>query len=149
MITKRITYESLFDEGTQVTQTYYFNMNESEFMEMDAEYTSNTGMGFSETIKTIIASEDPIKLFPIMREIIHRSIGYRDGESFMKSEEYWNKFYHSPAYNALLQEIMSSDKANVDFLMGILPRDTRRKAMEAMPSGATPLSGHGVNITTD
>ena len=123
MLTKRVTYKN-FDD-VEVTETLYFNLTQSELMEMQYGTTG----GLKEMIERIVDSKDNKMIMETFKTIIMKAYGEKspDGKYLRKEGgELAKKFMDSAAYDAFLMELFTSEKSMADFINGILPKDIKQ-----------------------
>lgn len=118
MFKKQITYENF--DGEEVTETHYFNLTESELLELELTHPG----GYSEYLDQIVKAKDRATLIAVFKELILLSYGEKseDGRSFMKSEEISHKFQCSGAYNSLFMELATNDESAAAFANGVIPK---------------------------
>lgn len=139
MLTKRITFTDW--NGQSRTQDFHFHLSKSELMEM--KYSVNGG--FDEYMKRIIETQDSRVIMQTMKDIILSAYGEKDidGRRFRKSEEIKRSFYESPAYDELLNELLTgSDDAISEFINGIMPftpAELEAAKNEAKKNGTLPF----------
>jgi hypothetical protein len=118
--------------GVSRTEDFYFNLSESELMEMEM----GTNGGFAAMVQAIVAAQDVPALIKIFKEILLKSYGEKsaDGKRFIKSEELSTAFSQTEAYNQLFMELATDDKKAADFINGIVPKnvDTKQPAITAV-----------------
>ena len=108
--------------GNERTGTYTFHLSESELLEL--EYKTN-----GELKRTLTAlsegMHDPEALTGFFTMFIKAAYGEMssDGLTFDKTEEIWNKFYRSNAYNDLFMKVMTDDNAAIDLINGTMPKN--------------------------
>lgn len=119
MIGYPITYKDY--NGIERTEKHYFNLNESEILELEI----TTEGGYIETMKAIINSKDQASLMKNFKKIILNSYGIKspDGKSFMKSEKISNEFACTEAYNVLFMELVTDSEKASKFINGVFPND--------------------------
>ena len=118
MLKKTFTYENY--NGVKVTEDKYFNLSESEIMEMEM----STNGGFASMINGIVAAQDAPAIIKIFKELILKSYGEKspDGKRFIKSEELSVAFSQTEAYNQLFMELATDAEAAAEFVNGIMPK---------------------------
>lgn len=133
MLKKEITYTDY--NGTQRTESFYFNLSKAEIMEMELGTTG----GYTELVQKIIEAQDTASLIKIFKDLILKSYGEKslDGKRFIKSEEISAGFAQTEAYSELFMELATDDKAAADFVNGIIPADV---AAEAAKQNLPPLT---------
>lgn len=117
MYKKTITYTNYNDE--EVTENFYFALNEVELTEMQ---TSVDG-GYGEMIKKLADTNDSAALINVLKDLILKSYGIKseDGRRFIKDPEYTKEFTQTPAYGAIYMDLATNEKAMTDFINGIIP----------------------------
>lgn len=126
MLPKKITYTDY--NGEKRTETFYFNLNKAELMEMEL----GTAGGLGEMITKIVEAKDTPSIVKMFKEIILKSYGEKsaDGKRFIKSEELSAEFAQTEAYSELFMELASDDKAAADFINGVLPEEMNANKAE-------------------
>jgi hypothetical protein len=127
MLKREITYIDL--DKKQVTETFYFNLFEAEFI----EYESNYPGGMHATIQRIIAAENTKDLIAEFKKIILMSYGKREGNRFIKTQEMRDEFEQTPAYSKLFMELATNEKLASEFMLGIIPENMQEKNV-ALPA---------------
>lgn len=117
MLAKKITYTDY--DGTERTETFYFNISKAEIAEMELRYPG----GYSAYLKKIVDAKEQIELVDAFMVFIMNSYGEKsdDGKYFMKSEEASKRFKSSPAYDELLFELLRDGDAASSFINAIMP----------------------------
>lgn len=126
MLAKKITYKNYNDE--EVTETFYFNLNESELIEMEF----STAGGFKDRLEAIIESKDRKQIMDTFKSIILMAYGEKspDGKFLDKGEnqDLAKRFTRTEAYNQLLLELMSNEEKMSKFFTAIIPASLQEKA---------------------
>lgn len=117
MLKKTITYTDY--NGTERTEDYYFNLTQTEIMEMEIGTTG----GLAEMIERIVNAKDAPAIMRVFKELILKAHGVKsdDGKRFMKSEEISTAFSQTEAYSILFMELATDEKAAAEFVNGIVP----------------------------
>lgn len=117
MLKKTFTYVDY--NGVLRTEDKYFNLTESEVMEMEM----STNGGLAETINAIVAAKDAPAIIKIFKDLILKAYGEKspDGKRFIKSPELSTAFSQTEAYNQLFMELATNAEAASDFVNGIVP----------------------------
>ncbi len=117
MIKKTIKYTDF--NGTERTEDYYFNLTKAELTDMEL----STEGGLDNLINRIVKEQNVPEIMKIFKSIIAKSYGIKsdDGKYFRKSEDAFNDFASTGAYDELLIELMSNAEASSAFIKGILP----------------------------
>ena len=124
MLKRKITYEDFFT-GETVTDEFYFNLTRTELTEM--ELGSEKGM--ERYLKEIAAEQDPEKIYYLLKDIVLKSYGEREGSKFRKSKEISEEFAGTAAFDALMAEFFSVEddgktgaNAAAEFINAITPK---------------------------
>ncbi|MBO5906213.1 MAG: hypothetical protein J6Q84_07335 [Kiritimatiellae bacterium] len=119
MIKKTITYKDY--NGEERTETFHFNLNKAEVMELQMGTTG----GFSEYLQRIIDAKDHATIVKVFKEMILKAYGEKspDGRRFIKSEELSTAFSQTEAYAILYMELSTNVPAATEFVKGIIPSD--------------------------
>lgn len=101
---------------------YTFQLTTSEVLEIEA----STDGSLRSAIEALDHGRDPKDLTNFFSMLVKASYGKisDDGMLFDKSEDVWNRFYRSPAYNIFFMKIITNDSTAINFINGILPNDT-------------------------
>lgn len=113
-----ITYEDF--DGNEITETFYFNLNKAEVMEIQAKYQHGT---FGREMETAIETEDFPTIYAEVTEVVQKAFGEKsaDGKSFMKSPERRAWFVGTNAYAELIALMGSDEKETQKFIQETLP----------------------------
>lgn len=135
MYIKKIKFKDFNDNERE--QDFYFNLRKDELAKLSAKY----GQNFENNVRTMAMNDDKAGLYKLFEDLIKSSYGQKseDGLHFRKSDQIWDNFYDSPAYEALFMEIMSDTDAAISFFKGIMPKDIAEKVEEELEK-ATPKS---------
>jgi len=119
VLKKTITFKDL--DGNQVTEDFYFNLNQAEIAEMELSYDG----GLSEYLQKIIAKEDGHAIITAFKDIVMKSVGRRseDGRRFIKSPEITNDFLQTEAYSEMFMNLVTNAESAAEFIRGIVPQD--------------------------
>lgn len=106
--------------GVARTEEAFFNLNESELMELSLTPEG----GFDTMIKRIIETHDGKTIIQTFREIIMKAYGRKspDGRQFVKSDELSKEFSQTPMFNTLLMEVVTDAEKAAEFCSKIIPR---------------------------
>jgi hypothetical protein len=123
MLKRTIRYENL--DGEMVEKEFFFNLSKAELVEM--EMTSASGGGFEESMKRIVESNDGKAIMKEFERIILATVGYRDGDDFIKTEEFAQRFKNSGAYSELFIELVTDAEAGARFINSVIPAHLAEK----------------------
>lgn len=127
MLKKTITYTDYND--VERTETFYFNLSESELTEMQL----STEGGLAERLQKMIDSQDIPSVTKVFKDVILKAYGEKsaDGKYFRKSEEISNAFVATEAYNKLYMELLQDPDKLAEFINGLLPKSVRDEVAKA------------------
>lgn len=122
-----ITYTDY--NGVERTETFLFNLTESELTELELGITG----GFVENVNKIIETQDAPSLIKIFKDIICQTYGEKsqDGRAFVKVKDGKNLyefFMQTPAYDKLYMKLATDSEAAAAFINGVVPAKLREAA---------------------
>lgn len=105
--------------GEEITQDFYFNLNEAEILEMEMSVEG----GFAEMIQRIINAKNQPAIIKIFKDIILKSYGEKslDGKRFIKKPELSEAFAQTEAYSQLFMKLATDADAAAKFINGVVP----------------------------
>lgn len=127
MLKKTITYTDY--NGSERTESFYFNLNKAELMEMEM----TTEGGLAERIQKIVDAKDTPAIITIFKDLILKAYGEKspDGKLFLKEDEEGRplsrKFKQTEAYSILYMELATDADAAAAFVNGIVPADMSKQ----------------------
>jgi len=118
MFKKTVTFDDY--DGNTRTEDFYFHLSGAELVEMEAEHPG----GMEKYLTDIIQSQDGKEIVRVFSELIRKAYGKKsdDGRRFQKSEEIWNDFFESSAYDILFMSLVTDAGAAAEFANAILPK---------------------------
>lgn len=128
MLKKTIKYEDY--EGNTREETFYFNLNKAEVMEMQ---TSGSMRAFEKIANT----QDTAGVIEILKDLIVKSYGEKsaDGRRFTKigqdGRPLVEDFVETNAYPELFMELASDPDAAEAFIRGVVPASMMAEAEKA------------------
>lgn len=132
MLKKEVVYED-FDGETQ-TKVLHFNLTKAELSRMimdEMTFGENEDdepvNGLSERINNVIARRSGKELMEMFDWLIEKSYGVREGERFVKSEELFEEFTQTAAYDAFYMELLTDTDAMIEFVNGVMPKDVAER----------------------
>lgn len=127
MLKKTITYTDYDD--VERTETFYFNISESELTEMQL----STEGGLAERLQKMVDAQDVPSVTKVFKDIILKAYGEKsaDGKYFRKSEAISNAFLSTEAYNKLYMELLQDPDKLAEFINGLLPKSVRDEVAKA------------------
>lgn len=136
MLKRDITYTDYSDEPKEVTETFYFNLSPIEVVAMEAEHKE----GLEKYFEGVVKEENKKEMFEMFKQLVLMAYGERseDRKHFNKSPEIKEAFSHSAAYQQLCLELMTSERALGEFVLGALPKNmANREEAERLLSTAS------------
>ena len=127
---KKIVKGTDFD-GNDYEEEYFFHLTKGDLI----DWAADDG-GLVDRIMKISEETDPLKIIPMIKQILIRSYGIRtpDGKGFIKDPEAVKNFQYSDAFSELYTELSTNADAAAEFVNGILPKfdeETQKKIDEA------------------
>lgn len=118
MLRKKVKYEDL--NGVEREEVFDFNLTEAELINLQNEVPG----GFDSMLEGIAKAENGPAVYRELERIIGQSYGIAtdDGRNIDKNPEHFRLFKTSPAYAALIMNLMEEDGAMENFLDSIMPR---------------------------
>lgn len=112
MYRTKIEYEDFLGNPREKEVT--FHLSESELLEFEAK----TDHGLRKMIDSILEDHDELDITNFMVAFVKASYGEisQDGSIFDKSDDVWNKFYRSPAYDKFFMKVMTDEEASIEFI---------------------------------
>lgn len=91
-----------------------FHLSESELLQFEAE----TDHGLRKMITIILEDHDDLDITRFMLAFVKASYGEisPDGSIFDKSDDVWNRFYRSPAFDKFFMKVMTDGDEAVEFI---------------------------------
>ena len=106
-------------DGNERKQKFYFHLNKAELMKMQFSVKG----GFEAHLKRLLETQNEPEIMKIFEDFVDKTYGVKtlDGKGFIKNEQVLNEFKQSEAYSEFFMELMSSQKAQLEFIKGIMP----------------------------
>lgn len=128
MLKKTIKYHDY--DGNEREDDFYFHLTQIEMNKINAD-PSLPG-GIEETINRATKNQDAGEMLRVIDMLISRSYGVKLPEGgFVKRNAsglpLYELFVNTEAYDNLLSELIRSERAITDFLMGCLTEEARRQ----------------------
>lgn len=111
-------------DGNEKTETFYFNLNKVEILEMEAEEDG----GYSDMLKRVVESKDSKELMKLFKQLLLKSYGVKTEDGgFAKSEELVKKFEQSAAYPEIFMTLCTDAKKASDFVSYVMPLNEQQR----------------------
>ena len=108
------------EEGNSKEKELRFNLTKAEI----AKLQLSTEGGFDKHIQAIIDSKDNGKIIELFENLITMSYGQVDSTGeFYKDKDAARRFLATEAYSELFMRLITDEKEQQAFFMGIIPRD--------------------------
>ena len=140
MYKKTIKYTDY--NGINREEDCYFNLNESELVDLNLEFGGN----LQTFVERVSKAKDQKEIIRLFKELIIASYGIKsdDGRRFMKGEDITKAFKETNAYNELFMLLATNEKEAANFINGIVPQNLEEKAKkleaERKANGVTPIN---------
>lgn len=123
MIKKTVTYIDY--KGEERTETYHFNLNRVEVLDMQM----TTIGGYTEKLQALIDAKNTTELYKLFKDLVLRSYGVisEDGKRFEKTDKLREEFEQTEAYVTIYMELATNTDKAIEFINGITP-DFENKA---------------------
>lgn len=127
MFKKTIKYKDY--NGAEREEAFYFHLNESELLKMQASIKG----GYQAYVNRIIAADDTPAIIEVFEELIKKSYGVKtlDGRGFLKRPEDLEAFMATEAYSKLFMELATNDVSAAEFINKVIPAELAKKAETA------------------
>lgn len=143
MLKKPITFENPFT-GMATTEEFYFHISKADIVRMQVEehqeaFTAKDGVeysGMQAKLMRIMEAQDGKQMMPLFEDMIKRSYGRKDGDRFTRSEEIWQDFRGSGAFDELLFELCTNAEKSAEFINKIFPSNLEQIAAELQAEAA-------------
>lgn len=118
MVKKTYTFTDY--NGNERTETHYFDLNESEVIELEML----TDGGLVDTIKRITDEKNNRELYLFFKDFVLKTHGRKspDGSLFLKDDKIRHEFACSIPYNLLVKELITDTQAAIDFFNNVVPK---------------------------
>lgn len=118
MIKKTIHYTDY--DGNERDEEFYFNLTQSEIVEMDLEFKG----GMIANLNALLNDQDGNKLNEFFTKFILKSVGKKspDGRRFIKNDEIREDFKQTPAYDQLFMSLITNADEAAEFMNGVIPQ---------------------------
>lgn len=124
MTSYKVTYTDY--AGVERTEIHYFNISKTELQMLNARY----GGDLDKVLARISMTEDKRETMEFLMDVFKTAYGRMDDDHihFRKSEQIWDDFASTPAFDKLFMQIMSTDKTSAEFVRGVLPKEVNDSA---------------------
>lgn len=122
-----VTFENY--DGEKVTKDLYFNLTKAEITKLQLSYEDGFDKYIDSIIHPISGKPDPKKIMDLFEMLILKAYGVRTEDGgFVKSQARSEEFLSTDAYSELFMRLISDEKAQTDFFLGIMPRELAAQA---------------------
>lgn len=145
MLKKTVTYTDF--DGNERTETHYFNLTQTELIDMAMELPGDVKETFGDDPSKVDQEAVGIELMNkigsqgiigFIKDVVQKSYGIKseDGRRFIKKPELTEEFTQTLAYDAIIMEFMSNDVAAAEFINKIIPANVLEKMTANMKGNA-------------
>lgn len=143
MIKETIQYTDFNDKNR--TEVLYFNISKSELMdnlnlreELEVIQTSLEGP------ERELETHEIQRILNLVKKLMRLSFGRRseDGLNFRKSDQIWDDFYSSAAYDAFIMSLFQNPEKAFEFLVAVMPKDLMEQARREIEENVVELPPH-------
>lgn len=129
MIKKTVTFKS-FEGDEEFTDVFWFHLTKAELAEW--EYSRKETV--SALLSRISETSDTTQVFPVVKDILRRAYGIRDGVRFRKNAEISDDLTSHPAFSDIILDMLKDARSLAQFFAGVMPLDTvtEEQLMSAM-----------------
>lgn len=123
MLKKTITYTDY--NGLERTENFYFNLTETEIMEMEV----GTVGGLAEMITKVVEAKDAPAIMKTFKDLLLKAYGEKslDGKRFEKKNgQLAEAFAETEAYSILFMELVTNAEKAAEFINGIVPANLQQ-----------------------
>lgn len=115
--------------GVEKTEDFYFNLEQSEVIKMEASYEG----GLSAAVNRATAAKDMPTLLTIFEDLVLLSYGVKsgDGRRFIKTPEVKEDFKYCKAFSMIYTELATNAEAAAEFVNGIAPDEHKEEVKKA------------------
>ncbi|QEQ93912.1 hypothetical protein SEA_KARDASHIAN_47 [Streptomyces phage Kardashian] len=117
---KEITFTT--PDGVQKTEEWWFELDETDAIEMDVIHDLIQQGNPEEYLKGIVDRKDSRALLNLWRDMLIASVCQREGDLLVKSPEITKQFRFGGAYRQFFSELITSDDAGASFFVQIMPQ---------------------------
>ena len=122
-----VTYEDW--SGAKVTETYYFNLNETELSILNSRYNGS----LIRTLARLTKDNSPKEAMEILMDVVKAAYGVMDDDQrhFRKAStnpKIWEDFVSTEGFNKFFIDVMSDDAKCAEFVRGIMPKKLQEAA---------------------
>lgn len=117
MYVKKIKYTDY--DGNEREEKFYFNLNKAELLKLQHSVNG----GYQSYLKRLTETQNEAEIMDIYTKFVNLTYGVKsiDGKRFIKNQEVLDEFIQSEAYSEFFTELISSQKAQLEFIKGIMP----------------------------
>ena len=124
-------------DGNPVSETYYFNLNETELAALNSKYNGS----LIRTLARLTKDNSPKEAMEILMDVIRASYGVMDDDRrhFRKAStnpQIWEDFVSTEGFNKFFLEVMGDDAKCAEFVKGIMPK-ALQEAVDADTANGT------------
>lgn len=132
MLKETVTYKNPFT-GEEVVEDLYFNLSKAEMIDMLLHEEE-----FVEELKQLSENVEIKEALITIKDLIRRSYGIKDGNSFVKGAELFERFKSTEAYSTFLYDMFIHPEKLINFMEKIIPEELVALAQQEMEGRKMP-----------
>lgn len=115
-------------DGKTYEETYGFYLSRADLLKINL----GSFVGLDVLMQKLIDSHNGMEIMNIIDRIIMTSVGREsaDHRKFLRNDEIRDEFRQSDAYSQLFEELVTDSEKAAEFLIGCLPEDLAKTAIE-------------------
>lgn len=117
-------------DGEQVEETYYFQIDMDDAVEMELVRTHGTQI--ENHLTTVFREGNIPEIVRTMKEMLFAGVGLREGNLLVKDEKVKRQFKYGGAFKQLFAELMEEDNAGADFFVSMMPVQIQKQLKDEL-----------------
>jgi len=126
MIRHEVKYRDIDD--TPVSKVLYFNLSKADLIELNLEWEHPKYESIEEYFKQTVEDKNVKELLKIIKLLVEKAYGRRDGQDFVKDPAEAAKFMVSQAYAEMFANLAMDPMVAEKFMTNLLPSDLLEQA---------------------
>jgi hypothetical protein len=132
MFTDKITYQNF--NGEEETEEFFFHLSASDIARIELMHQGLGKTGMIDELNRIIKKQNGAEIIAAFEGFVKDSYGIKsdDGRRFIKTDEVYQEFRSSGAYDVFFLKLVTDAEFGAKFINGLLPEDLRAQAEKLM-----------------
>jgi hypothetical protein len=126
MIRHEVKYRDIDDKP--VSKVLYFNLSKADLIELNLEWEHPKYESIEEYFKQTVDDKNVKELLKIIKLLVEKAYGRRDGQDFVKDPVEAAKFMVSQAYAEMFANLAMDPEVAEKFMTNLLPSDLLEQA---------------------